>query len=199
MKLITKSILVAVLGAATLTSIAQDAGRPERREGGPRRGGSPVVAALDADKDGEISAPEIANAKVALLTLDKNNDGALTAEELHPARPARPDGAPAPDGARPPRDGAGPDGAGKRPVPPVMAALDKNGDGSLDATEIAGASAALATLDKNGDGKLTREELRPARPEGAPDGAPEGGRGHGGPGGPEGKKGPRGQRPPAGE
>ena len=187
MKLITKSILVAVLGAATFTSIAQDAGRPERREGGPRRGGSPVIAALDADKDGEISAPEIANAKAALLTLDKNNDGALTAEELHPARPARPDGAPAPAGAD------------KRPVSPVMAALDKNGDGSLDATEIAGASAALATLDKNGDGKLTVDELRPARPAGAPEGAPEGGRGHGGPGGAEGKKGPRGQRPPAGE
>ena len=196
MKLITRSILVAVLGAATLTSIAQDAGRPERREGGPRRGGSPVIAALDADKDGTISAPEIANAKVAILMLDKNNDGALTAEELHPARP---DGAPAPDGARPPRDGAGPEGAGKRPVSPVMVALDKNDDGSLDATEIAGASAALATLDKNGDGKLTREELRPARPEGAPEGAPEGGRGRGGPGGADGKKGPRGQRPPAGE
>ena len=192
MKLITRSILVAVLGAATLTSLAQDAGRPERREGGPRRGGSPVIAALDADKDGTISAPEIANAKVAILMLDKNNDGALTAEELHPARP---DGAPAPDGARPPRDGAGPEGAGKRPVSPVMAALDKNDDGSLDATEIAGASATLATLDKSGDGKLTREELRPARPEGAP----EGGRGRGGPGGADGKKGPRGQRPPAGE
>ncbi|MEN9636176.1 MAG: hypothetical protein RL077_4580, partial [Verrucomicrobiota bacterium] len=38
---------------------------------------------------------------------------------------------------------------------PLFAALDTNGDGVLDAQEIAQASAALAKLDRNHDGKLT--------------------------------------------
>ncbi len=35
----------------------------------------PVLAALDADKDGSLSATEIANASKALMTLDKNGEG----------------------------------------------------------------------------------------------------------------------------
>ena len=49
---------------------------------------------------------------------------------------------------------------------PLFAALDANGDGVIDASEIANAPAALKKLDKNGDGKLTREELRPGNREG---------------------------------
>jgi Ca2+-binding EF-hand superfamily protein len=45
---------------------------------------------------------------------------------------------------------------------PLFAALDTNGDGVIDATEINNAPAALRKLDKNGDGKITREEVRPA-------------------------------------
>jgi hypothetical protein len=44
----------------------------------------PVLAALDADHDGEISATEIKRARAALLTLDKNRDGRLTIDELLP-------------------------------------------------------------------------------------------------------------------
>ncbi|HCE43376.1 MAG TPA: hypothetical protein DET40_07495 [Lentisphaeria bacterium] len=72
--------------------------------------------------------------------------------------------------------GGGAGGDGKRPMPPVMAALDANGDGVIDEKEIANASAALKKLDKNGDGKLTMDEIRPQRPAGAPGGGrkPEG-------------------------
>jgi Ca2+-binding EF-hand superfamily protein len=44
----------------------------------------PVLAALDSNHDGEISANEILNAPAALLTLDKNRDGQLTEDELLP-------------------------------------------------------------------------------------------------------------------
>ena len=42
-----------------------------------------------------------------------------------------------------------------------MEALDTNGDGELDANEIANASDSLLQLDIDGDGKLSRDELRP--------------------------------------
>ncbi len=44
----------------------------------------PVLAALDADGDGEISAAEIANASAALLTLDISHDGFLAPPEIAP-------------------------------------------------------------------------------------------------------------------
>ena len=55
------------------------------------------------------------------------------------------------------------------PRPLLLRTLDVNGDGILDAEEIANAPAALRKLDKNGDGKLTPDEYRDA---GAPSGGP---------------------------
>jgi hypothetical protein len=43
---------------------------------------SPVLGALDANRDGEISAAEIENAPEALRGLDKNGDGRLSAGEV---------------------------------------------------------------------------------------------------------------------
>ena len=45
------------------------------------------------------------------------------------------------------------------PAPAIVAALDVNHDGVIDADEIANATAELKSLDKNGDGKLTPDEL----------------------------------------
>jgi hypothetical protein len=68
-------------------------GRGEGREGrgegrgfgrGPGRM-DPIVAALDADHDGTISAAEIKNSPAALKTLDKNGDGQLADEDIRPA------------------------------------------------------------------------------------------------------------------
>ncbi len=90
-------------------------GRRRRGPGGPpgeggrpeHHGPPPIIAALDADADGVISESEIAGAVVALKTLDKNEDGELTMEELHPKRPGR--GGP-PRGEFGPRGHGGPEG-----------------------------------------------------------------------------------------
>src|SRR5437868_5812629 len=73
---------------------------------------------------------------------------------------AQDNGGPPVDGQRPPRHQGGPGPDGQRPPPPlIIAALDANGDGVIDADEIANAPAVLAKLDKNGDGKLTPDEF----------------------------------------
>lgn len=78
-----------------------------------------------------------------------------------------------------------PEGAPDRPhrgAPPVVAALDANQDGVLDASEISNASTALSGLDANADGQVTSDEIRPQGRGGRPGGPGPGGQG--GPGGP---------------
>lgn len=68
----------------------------------PRPHAPPLVAALDANHNGEISADEIADSAKALLTLDKNGDGQLSPREyLGPPPGGRPEGDG--DGPKPPR------------------------------------------------------------------------------------------------
>jgi Ca2+-binding EF-hand superfamily protein len=68
----------------------------------------PLIVALDADKDGTLSADELKNAPESLLKLDKNKDGELSPEEIHPhGPPPPPQGGPDGDGP-PPEDGAEP-------------------------------------------------------------------------------------------
>ncbi len=103
-----KSIVLAALalGVSATLALAQDEGNPQGpgggrpprqggqggpggpgQGGGPRMMGGPLMAAIDANKDGTIDEKEIANASAALKTLDKNGDGKLTPEELRPQRP----------------------------------------------------------------------------------------------------------------
>lgn len=164
----------------------------------------PITEALDINKDGIIDAEEIAKASELLKKLDKNGDGKLTFDEFRPPRPGGRVG-PGEQGASispttgvqaqqpPPREegpgAATPAGANdRRPLNPIVAALDLNKDGVIDADEIAKATESFKKLDKNGDGKLTPDEFRPARPAGrggpGGPGAP-GGRGMGGEGRPQ--------------
>lgn len=66
----------------------------------------PVMAALDADEDGEISAKEIENAVAALKALDKDKNGKLTEDELRPNFGGR-GGFGGPGGGRGPGGGGG--------------------------------------------------------------------------------------------
>ena len=89
-------LLAAALGLGAFITLAQDDGGG--RPGGPPRGGlrpvSPVIAALDANSDGEIDATEIANAPAVLRKLDKNGDGKLSADEIRPQGLGGPGGRP---------------------------------------------------------------------------------------------------------
>lgn len=151
----------------------------------------PVIAALDADKDGVISKEEIAGASAALKTLDKNKDGKIDLAEMVPSRGGpggrgfgdRGPGGPAGPGGRGPRDGdagrgpgpgdaaegRGPGGRGPGGFGDPKAMLDrlmtqdKDGDGLLAADELPERMAAMLDgADSNEDGKLSREEIQKA-------------------------------------
>ncbi len=80
--------LVAMALAANL-ALAQPAGRGQGRAGRDRFGPppNPLTEAIDADKDGTISAAEMNKAAAALKKLDRNSDGKLTSDEM--GRPDR--------------------------------------------------------------------------------------------------------------
>lgn len=178
-------ILSFIFGLAAWTATAQPDGAPpdqgnndgpppgEARHGPHRPPPSLLVQALDTNHDGVIDANEIANAAAELLTLDKNGDGQLTPDEYMPKRPDGSTNGPPP--------GAQGEGHHHHPPMPILQALDANGDGIIDAKEIANAPAALLKLDKNGDGKLTPEEYRPHRPPPGDGPPPDGAPGNGGP------------------
>jgi Ca2+-binding EF-hand superfamily protein len=122
----------------------------------------PVMVALDADQDGNLSATEIANASKALLKLDKDGDGVLSLEELRPDPSSMPGMMAGPGGPGP--------GAGG-PMGPLNGAMmaklfesrDLNGDGKLEGDEIPERMRErLSMLDKDGDGALQKSEMERA-------------------------------------
>jgi Ca2+-binding EF-hand superfamily protein len=99
----------------------------------------PVLAALDSDRDGEISYREIAASSLSLRGLDRNRDGSLEAAELLPD-----------------------------PVESQAAIyfsrVDVDADGVISATEASNApdeqmKQMLAAADRNRDGAVTGAEL----------------------------------------
>ncbi len=105
----------------------------------------PVLVALDVNGDFVLSPLEIANASAALMTLDRNGDGALDVSECLPRLAG---GKTAPD-------------ALLMQTHRVLAALDTDYDGVISAAEIRNAPTALRTLDQNGDGRITPDEIFP--------------------------------------
>lgn len=225
-KFLLASAVLALLGvSATITVLAQppqedrppggdrpdgpppEGGRGERGPGGPGEPGrppmpNPLVAALDKDGDREISAEELQAATASLLTLDKNEDGKLTDDEM---RPPRPDGG-GPDDGPPGREGAGRgdgppgregdfrgdgppgrEGAGRGDGPPGRGqGPDGGGPGGPPNPDRLVEHA--MHFDADGDGKLDKAELTKFAEEFTSR--------MGRPGGPRGEGGPRGGRPP---
>lgn len=105
---------------------ARGEGQSDRRSGGPRRGGpggpdgehmpppSPLFAAMDTNRDGELDSTELQRSVEAIMKLDRDGDGVITAQEAH--GPGGPGGARGMDARRPlgPPDGEGRPGRGGR-------------------------------------------------------------------------------------
>jgi collagen type III alpha len=143
--------------------------RPRDPDAGPREGQRPsppaepgdaarrprlgdagaILAALDADRDGVLSAQELANASTVLRSLDSDNDGKVSAEELRRA--------------------------GLRNAARMLF-NDANGDGRITRDEVPERMRErFDDWDTNGDGHLDKaeqeavvERMRQRRPDGPP-------------------------------
>lgn len=124
---------------------------------------------------------------ILILTLALSASTCLVTAQEDNRRPGGPPPAGRDGGPGGERGGPGGPG-GRRPMNPIIVALDLNNDGMLDADEIAKASASLKKLDKNGDGNITPEEYRPPGGPGGPGNAGPQGRGPRGPGGGDGDR-----------
>lgn len=182
-KLVSTSLAVMFIGVMAIDIHAQDEGnkRPAanrgrfngtngQRSNGERNNGPmsgrfqgngpgnlmamlPVMIALDTDKDGVLSEKEINNAAKSLMSLDKNNDRKIDAEELRPAFPAMGQGG-GPGGAM---------GGGRysgQMLDRMFSQNDKDGDGKLSADEVPERmKQAFDRGDSNGDGLLEKSEV----------------------------------------
>jgi Ca2+-binding EF-hand superfamily protein len=146
--------------------------RNRGEDGPPPLHPPPLIAALDANRDGVIDEEEIAGASAALKKLDKNGDGKLTLDEL---RPPPPDGRDGPEGRGPeqgrpgrgPRPGGGDQQgagggdqgrAGDRQGPPVGEGGPRRNRGE-DGPPPLRPPPIVAALDVNADGVLDEQEI----------------------------------------
>lgn len=111
--------------------------------GNPDRTPAPIITALDIDRNGTLSAAEIACASLVLAALDVDGDGVISPAEQQAT------------------SGNGRRGRTGATAFNVAFTLDANHDGDLQWLEIANAVSSLKRLDRNGDGQLTPDELRP--------------------------------------
>lgn len=130
-------------------------GRPGP-DGPPRLGAGPLLRVLDLNKDGSLSAEEIAASSESLKQLDRDEDGEISRRELMAAL-----GATLAAGGENPRPRPN---EGKRPNPGKMVErimkADKDGDGKLSGDELPPRMKEnIQRVDTTGDGLIDRGEL----------------------------------------
>lgn len=174
--MIFKYLIVAFAAIAASSSVAMaqppQGGPPGGGHGGGPGGGPgghPILGALDADQDHELSAEEIANASKALQALDKNGDGKLNEEDLGSMGP--PGGGRGGPGGPPAGGQGGPGGPGGsaggadtsdrvNDFASRLLAFDKNDDGKIEKDELPKRmQRVIGNLDQNGDNVLDQSEL----------------------------------------
>ncbi len=149
-------------------------GRPGGR-GGPGGPGGPqpedlaaTLMSFDKNGDGKLSKDEVPERMQNLFArADADQDGLLTKEEVQRVAGAQRGPGEGMNGGR--REGMQPGGFMR--FNPILAALDRDHDGTISAEEMAAAAKSLKALDQDGDGVITLEEARPRfqrgpRPEG---------------------------------
>ena len=110
-----------------------------------------LIRVLDSDHDTRLSAAEMIAAPAALLTLDRNGDGKLTAEEC---------GANLGISRLPAAEAQKARRLFMRSNP-VLLALDANHDGEISPSEIRNAEQELAQLDRDRNGSIETTEMVP--------------------------------------
>ncbi len=150
------------------------------------KGAPDSLATLDRNKDGKLmpnefqsqrpdgpppgDSPDGDKPKTRNTVSDRNRPADPFPGQKPPLDPNRKPAGPK-DGEQP-KDGP-PDRADKPkrgPAPPLIHALDTDGDGVISADEISGAAKSLATLDRNEDGQLGPAEYAGRPPGDRPDG-----------------------------
>ncbi len=145
-----------VFGADAVTD-ATTAGSPASRIAWVRHAAHPTsglrLTVLDLNRDGVISAAELANAPIVLSVLASESDGSVSITAMLRPRERRSGVATATGFFWPGAEKHRAVGRG------LLSALDANRDGSLQPMEIANAVLSLRALDRNGDGQITADEL----------------------------------------
>jgi Ca2+-binding EF-hand superfamily protein len=175
-------LAIAIIAMSSAFAIAQPpGGRGGPPGGGPPQGGpqggppprNPLMEALDADGNHEISASEIENAVKVLKGLDRNGDGKLSEADFSGGQGPRqgsrrgqaggPDGPGGPGGPAGRRGGEQPAGSGGAPASDFVSRIrgfDKNEDGVIDKDELPERmQGVLKRYDENDNGSLDKSEL----------------------------------------
>lgn len=161
---------IVCLASNALTQEPGQQGRPE----GPRGRGNflrmlPLMLAIDADQDGEISDKEIENSSTALKGLDKDKNGKLTEDELRPNVGGSRGGAGGPGGAGGARRGPGGGPPNSETFVNRAMEFDADKDGKLGKEELTKLAEQIGQQPFGGDrgnrGGGERRSQRPQRPE----------------------------------